>query len=175
MHKFVWFKVLWIKEFFSGFAVPTPRKKFYLNSKYRFFNFISLIWSKNTFGTNINLFDLEKYFSIQILYWQKIINNLLNLIIFERRQFSLWIKDNISVSLITNVQYDCTDIYFFKKKQSRNFFELKKLFFDCTSMIFLFLSVQYLHSEKVSFKFKKSFFNLISLIRSKNNFKTNIY
>ena len=38
----------------------TPRKKFYLNLKNRFFNFISSIRSKNTFKTNINLFDFEK-------------------------------------------------------------------------------------------------------------------
>ena len=40
--------------------VQTPRKKFYFNIRNRFFNFISSIRSKNSFRTNINLFDFKK-------------------------------------------------------------------------------------------------------------------
>ena len=40
----------------------TPRKKFYLKLRNRFSNFISSIRSKNTFRTNINLFNFKKLF-----------------------------------------------------------------------------------------------------------------
>ena len=88
-------------------------KKFLFKFKKSFFNFISSIQNKNTFRTNLNLFEFKKsgfqaflnerdyfyniiYFIlkniylIQIKYRQKLMrNNLFNFIIFERRQFFL--------------------------------------------------------------------------------------
>ena len=54
---------------------------------------------------------------------QNLRNILFNLIIFERRQFCLRIKENISVSHITHVLCDCADIYLFNSKK-RNIQEI---------------------------------------------------
>ena len=102
--------VIWIS------FTSTSRKKFYLNLRNRFLNLISLIWSKNTSRTNMDLFDLKKFiwfkdtlfgsntfYFIQInqiksfkqitffdsstsFFWV-LRNNLFHFIIFERKQF----------------------------------------------------------------------------------------
>ena len=59
------------------------------------------------------LFDLKKYFfRFKYSTDKNLRNNLLNFIIFERRQFFIQIKENISVSHITHVLCDCAVIYF---------------------------------------------------------------
>ena len=47
-------------DFNKNYNCHTPRKKFYLNFKNRFFNFISSIGNKNTFRTNMYLFYFKK-------------------------------------------------------------------------------------------------------------------
>ena len=44
----------------SVLIYSSPRKKFYLNLRNRFLNLISSIQSKNTFRTNISLFDFNR-------------------------------------------------------------------------------------------------------------------
>ena len=84
--------------------------------------------------------------------------------IFEWRKFFLQIKENISVSHITYVLYDCADIYFYnskKKKQSWNFLKLKKLFFGRIAM----------HSEKrLNWLKENDLFGSLFLIQTKDLF-----
>ena len=67
----------------------------------------------------------------------------------------LWIEENISVNHIAHVLGDRANIYFFnskKKKQSRDFFESKKLFFDRIA------KHKFVWFKEISFEAKKLFF-----------------
>ena len=94
---------------------------------------------------------------------KNLINYLFNFIIFEWRQFILQIKENISVSHITHVLMRLRRHSFSKlreKKQWRNFFKSRKLFFDRTAMY------KFGWSKEIFFESKKLFSGYIS-VRSK--------
>ena len=94
------------------------------------------------------------------------------ILLFDIRQFVLWIKENISVNHITHVLMQLHRYSFLKfkekKKQSRNFFESNKLLFVRTAM-------QKFIWVKEIFFYSKKLFSVCYIAKKNGKFKMNFY
>ena len=102
------------------------------------------------------LFDLKKYFFLfKYNTGRNLKNNLFNFIISKRRQFFFKFKKILLWTTLRMYLCDCADIHSLdskKKKQLKNLFKSKKLFFDRIAMH------KVVWFKEIFFKSKKLFF-----------------